>query len=57
MTQKVKEIDQLPNTVMNSYNENNTCINKNCKKTGEVIYHQYQNIFSCQWCGKWWNNE
>ena len=51
------EINQLPNTVMNSYNENNTCINVNCKKTGEVIYHQYQNMFKCQWCGKWWKNE
>ena len=37
---------------MNSYLENNTCVS--CKKIGEVIYHQYANIYSCQNCGKWW---
>ena len=41
--------------VMNTYSEDNTCIN--CKKTGEVIYHQYSNAYSCQYCGKWWANE
>lgn len=23
-----------------------------CKHIGEVIYNQYANFFSCQWCGK-----
>jgi len=39
---------------MNSYSENNTCIK--CNRAGEVIYHQYTNAYSCQYCGKSWSN-
>ena len=47
---QVSESEQL-----NTYSQNNVCVK--CKREGEVIYHQYLNSFSCQWCGKWWNNE
>jgi ribosomal protein L37E len=38
---------------MNSYSEDNVCVK--CKKSGEVIFHQYVNSFSCQLCGFWWD--
>ena len=39
---------------LSTYVESNICVK--CNRAGEVIYHQYVNAFSCQYCGEWWNN-
>jgi hypothetical protein len=38
---------------MNTYSEDNDC--PKCNHEGEIIFHQYVNSFSCQWCGFWWD--